>query len=65
MILHNYYDFSYTGPIYVGSPIAQEMEVVYDTGSDWLTVESNDCKICEGNSFYHDRSNSFKFLETK
>lgn len=38
--LHNLHDFSYTGSIYLGSPEMQTMEVVYDTGSDWLTVKA-------------------------
>ena len=28
-----------------------KMDVVYDTGSDWLTVEGADCVPCEGNTY--------------
>jgi hypothetical protein len=27
------------------------MDVVFDTGSDWLTVEGTDCVGCDGNLF--------------
>mmetsp|Transcript_33820 Transcript_33820/g.44671 ORF Transcript_33820/g.44671 Transcript_33820/m.44671 type:complete len:289 (+) Transcript_33820:339-1205(+) len=40
------------------------MEVVYDTGSDWLTIEGDNCRVCKGNTFNHENSASFKFLET-
>ena len=29
----------------------QPMDVVYDTGSDWLVVEGIDCFNCEGNIY--------------
>ena len=28
-----------------------KMDVVYDTGSDWLVVEGSDCSTCEGNTY--------------
>lgn len=28
-----------------------KLDVVYDTGSDWLTVEGADCSQCEGNTY--------------
>jgi hypothetical protein len=34
------------------------MDVVYDTGSDWLAVEGSECKNCAGNTF--DGSNGTK-----
>ena len=38
------------------------MEVVYDTGSDWLTVEGSNCGACQGNLYsYHD-SSSFAYI---
>ena len=39
------------------------MEVVYDTGSDWLTIEGDYCTVCTGNKFNHNNSNTFRFLE--
>ena len=63
-MLHNFHDFSYSAPLVIGSPQPQLVEVVYDTGSDWLTVEGATCHACEGNTFQHQESTSFKFLET-
>jgi hypothetical protein len=28
-----------------------ELDVVYDTGSDWLAVEGSNCNNCEGDTF--------------
>ena len=36
----------YYGPIWVGYPLGQLLYVIYDTGSDWLVVESLQCKTC-------------------
>ena len=38
--LTNSGDVSYLGPIFIGMPRSQGAMVVYDTGSDWLTVKS-------------------------
>ena len=27
------------------------MDVVFDTGSDWLVIESHECSNCEGNTY--------------
>ena len=38
----NYQNQIYTGPIWVGGgEIKQEMQVVFDTGSDWLILETD------------------------
>jgi hypothetical protein len=29
----------------------QEMRVVYDTGSDWLSIEGSNCTMCAGDKF--------------
>lgn len=39
------------------------MEVVYDTGSDWLTIEGHNCKNCGGNTYNTAQSTTFKLLE--
>ena len=44
----------WTGPMYMGGNTL--MDVVYDTGSDWLVVEGSDCASCEGNTY--DTANS-------
>lgn len=41
--------FMWTGEIYMGK--LSKMDVVYDTGSDWLVVEGADCGGCEGNTY--------------
>jgi hypothetical protein len=38
--LLNNRDVSYLGPIFIGQPKSQGAMVVYDTGSDWLTIKS-------------------------
>lgn len=38
--LLNSRDVSYLGPVFIGTPYSQGAMVVYDTGSDWLTVKA-------------------------
>lgn len=38
--LDNNRDVSYLGPIFIGQPKSQGAMVVYDTGSDWLTIKA-------------------------
>ena len=42
--------FTYVGPIYMGQS-SQQMQVTYDTGSDWLAVEGANCTSCAGDKF--------------
>ena len=39
----------WTGTIYMGR--FTPMDVAFDTGSDWLVIESHLCKNCEGNTY--------------
>ena len=39
----------WTGPVYMAR--FTPMDVVFDTGSDWLVIEDNQCEECEGNTF--------------
>ena len=39
----------WTGTIYMGR--FTPMDVVFDTGSDWLVIESHLCDTCEGNTY--------------
>lgn len=39
----------WTGPIYMGGNT--KLDVVYDTGSDWLVVEGNTCSNCQGDTY--------------
>ena len=63
--MRNAHDLAYSGPIYLGGPEAQSLEVVYDTGSDWLTVEGSNCSECKGNTYKYTDSDSFEFLESE
>ena len=40
----------WTGSIYMGTE-NKAMDVVFDTGSDWLLVEGSDCASCEGSVY--------------
>jgi len=48
-ILKNEDGFMWTGEIYMGK--LTKMDIVYDTGSDWLVVEGSECSNCEGNTY--------------
>lgn len=43
-VLKNTNGWMWTGEIYMGK--LSKMDVVYDTGSDWLTVEGAPCTTC-------------------
>ena len=49
--------FTYVGPLSMGAS-STVMDVVYDTGSDWLAVEGSECANCAGNTY--DGSNGTK-----
>ena len=48
-ILKNEDGFMWTGELYMGR--LSKVDVVYDTGSDWLVVEGADCTTCQGNTY--------------
>ena len=48
-ILKNRQKFVWTGEIYMGK--FSKMDVIYDTGSDWLSIEGADCETCDGNKY--------------
>ena len=48
-ILTNANGYMWTGEIYMGK--LTKMDMVYDTGSDWLVVEGATCSNCEGNKY--------------
>ena len=37
----------YLGDIFFGSPTSQSAKLVFDTGSNWLTVTSDACSACD------------------
>ena len=41
--------YMWTGPIWMGGNT--NLNVVYDTGSDWLVIEGVDCTSCEGDKY--------------
>ena len=45
----------WVGPIVMGG--VMPLEVVYDTGSDWLVIESHTCRSCEGDKYNPATSN--------
>ena len=38
---------------------------MYDTGSDWLTVEAYDCENCMGENYKWRDSTQFKYIDKK
>ena len=48
-ILYSQDGLLWTGEIYMGKYI--KMDLIYDTGSDWLMVEGANCDSCEGNTY--------------
>ena len=47
--LTNENGFIWTGEIYMGK--LSKMDVIYDTGSDWIMIEAAECVNCEGNTY--------------
>ena len=58
--LANFHNYSYFGTIYVGTP-AQEITLIFDTGSDWITIESASCHNCLGRNFRQEDSSTFEY----
>ena len=52
-------DVEYLANIYVGSPVSQKIKVVFDSGSNWLTV-----KVCLTGSLCHKGPKKIKDPET-
>ena len=40
--LENYLNLQYTGPVFFGSEL-ERLDLIYDTGSDWLVVDTDNC----------------------
>lgn len=47
----NILNSQYLGNLYFGSPFSQKATVVFDTGSNWLTVTSDLCKKCKTHAY--------------
>jgi len=59
---NKYSNMVYSGPAYVGSN-QQKQELIYDTGSDWIVVESAACRSCFGDNFNSTTSTSWEAHE--
>lgn len=46
----NYFDLFYVGDIFMGSD-KQDLNVIWDTGSNWLMMETDKCSNCIGDTF--------------
>ena len=44
----------------MGTP-AQEVALILDTGSDWITIESSFCSNCYGKNFNQELSSTFSY----
>lgn len=47
------------GPLFFGSG-QEEFDVIYDTGSDWVTIEGKNCTNCKGNTYDSTKSSESK-----
>ena len=48
-LLLNLYGWTWVGEIWMGGN--KSLDVVFDTGSDWLVMESIDCNSCQGDRY--------------
>ena len=61
-ILSNELNTMYYGTIYVGNP-EQKLDVIFDTGSDWLVLEAKECLNCLKNSYDAEKSETFERVD--
>ena len=61
--LYDFYDIQLYAVVYIGSN-KQKFEMIFDTGSSWVWVQSEDCQHCMKNDhkFVADDSDSYKQL---
>ena len=57
--MYNRGDVSYSGFLYIGSPISMPARVVFDTGSSFLAVTSNFCEDSKNDEFYFVTENKY------
>ena len=55
--------FVLIGPLHMGTPY-QQMEVIYDTGSSWTTIEDIGCTSCLNNTYNTTASSSYSRLSS-
>lgn len=56
--LSNYMNFQYTGPLWMGSK-RELLDVIYDTGSDWLVLDTDFCSDCHDPVFHTRKSQTY------
>jgi hypothetical protein len=60
--LSNMDDLSYVAKIYIGSN-KQGLDVIYDTGSDYLVVQADDCSNCVSDKFIPSQSTTYEVID--
>ena len=58
------YDHLYNLSVYVGES-DMEMKVIFDTGSDWLLIESRDCENCMGSKYDPNTSSYYSEVDIR
>ena len=59
----NYLNLQYTGPAYFGSEL-DRLDLIYDTGSDWLVVDTDNCQSCHAPVFDTSASDTYTVTNT-
>lgn len=59
VLIENNFETLYYAPVYLGTP-AQHLEVIYDTGSDWMAIEAKECETCLNNTYDADESITYE-----
>ena len=60
--LYDFYDIQLYANIFVGSNF-QQFEMIFDTGSSWVWVQSEDCKRCMKNDHKFTADNSESYMQ--
>ena len=55
-------NYLYSGSLFMGES-NQEMQLIYDTGSDWMVVEGRDCVNCEGGRYDPNTSSYYEIVD--
>lgn len=55
----NYMNLQYTGPVIMGSS-KKVLDVIYDTGSDWLVLDTDFCESCHDPVYDTKSSSDYK-----
>lgn len=58
----NTYNLYYTGSMYMGYDQDYITDIIYDTGSAWLVMETSDCADCVNKYIYDRDSDTFSNL---